>query len=493
MAKLPTADLAILVFYLAITVGLGLVFALRRIGSDTFMSGGRSLPGWAVGLSIFGSYVSSISFLANPGKAFASDWNALVFSLATPVAAVIAIRWFVPYYRRSGAVSAYEHLEARFGPGARTYAVACFLLTQTARTGTVVYLLALAVAPLTGWSVSTIILLTGSLMIVTAIFGGIESAVWIGVGQSVVLVLGPIVCVVALLWQVPGGASEVVRLGAVEGKFSLGSLSSDPSRSTFWVVLLYGLAINLGNFGIDQSYVQRYLATRSLNEARRSLWLTAALYVPASAVFFFVGTALFVLHRLRPEIFPPTLDPAREPDAVFPAFIAHRLPSGMSGLVLASIFAASLDSSLAGMATLTLCDLYRRYLRPEAGERESIAVLRISTLVWGLVAMGAALAMIRIKNVLDLWWDLAGILSGGMLGLFLLGLLCPRANRRSAAIAVPSGLAVILWMTLSTKASWPVALGAFRSPFHPLLVAVVGTLTILVVGWGVSPSRRHDG
>lgn len=483
MPKLPSVDLAVLLLYLALTVGCGLWFASRQVGSDRFMSGNRALPGWAVGLSIFGSYISSISFLANPGKAFAANWNALVFSLATPVAALVAIRWFVPYYRRSGAISAYEHLESRFGAWARTYAVVCFLLTQTARTGTVIYLLALAVSPLTGWSVPTIIVITTVLMVVTSIFGGIESAVWIGVMQSAVLVIGPLICLAALVLQVPGGLGAIVRVGAESGKFSLGSLSLDPSQATVWVVLLYGLTINLGNFGIDQSYVQRYLSTRDETEAQKSLWLTACLYVPASAVFFSIGTALFVLNQTRPEVFPASLDPALQPDAVFPAFIAYRLPTGLSGLVLASIFAASLDSSLANMATLTLCDLYRRYLRPLAGERESLRVLRGATMSWGVIAMIAALAMIRIKNVLDLWWDLAGVLSGGMLGLFLLGWLCPRAARRSAMSGVITGLAVILWMTLSTSPAWPDSLRMVRSPFHPLLVAVVGTMTILGVGW----------
>ena len=130
-----------------------------------------------VRLSMFGSYVSSISFLGNPGKSFASNWNAFVFTIATPIAAIVAVSWFVPFYRRSGEVSAYEHLEQRFGPWARTYAVFCFLLTQMARTGTILYLLALAVAPLVGWDVRLIIVLTGTMMILYTIFGGIEAAV----------------------------------------------------------------------------------------------------------------------------------------------------------------------------------------------------------------------------------------------------------------------------------------------------------------------------
>ncbi|CAA9392130.1 MAG: Predicted sialic acid transporter, partial [uncultured Phycisphaerae bacterium] len=445
------------------------------------------LPGWAVGLPMFGSYVSSISFLANPGKSFAGDWNAFVFTLATPVAAVVAVRWFVPFYRRAGEVSAYEHLGRRFGPWARTYAVVCFLLTQVARTGTVVYLLALAASPLTGWGVPAVIVLVGTLMVVASFFGGIQAAVWVGAVQSVVLVAGPVACAVVLLGLVPGGVAGVVETAQEAGKLGLGSLAPSLAQPTFWVVLVYGLTINLGNFGIDQSYVQRYITTPTLAQARRSVWITAALYVPTAALFFFIGTALWALHGARPELFPAALDAAAKPDAVFPAFIAGQLPVGLAGLVVASIFAASMDSSLSSMATLTLCDVYKRYVRPHAGERESIAVLRGATLGWGVVATGAALLMTRAKNVLDVWWELAGVFSGGMLGLFLLGLIARRARNATAVTAVTVGVLVILWMTLSPKAAmWPASLDALRSPFHNLMISVVGTLTVLLVGLLVS-------
>jgi SSS family solute:Na+ symporter len=483
-------DLAVLVGYLLVTVGLGCAFALRRRNTDEFMAGGRSLPGWAVGLSMYGSYVSSISFLGNPGKSFAADWNFFVFSLATPVAAVIAVQWFVPFYRRGGEVSAYEHLGRRFGPWAGTYAVVCFLLTQTARTGSVLYLLALAVSPLTGWGVPAIILMTGTLMILYTIFGGIQAAVWIGALQSLVLIAGPIVCVVVLMANVPGGFAGVIDHASAAGKFSLGSWSPALDRPTYWVVLIYGLTMNLGNFGIDQSYVQRYITTPTVREAKRSVWITTALYVPTAALFFFIGTALWVLHRTRPELFPPGLDAAAKPDTVFPAFIAHQLPAGLAGLVVAAIFAASMDSNLSSMATLTLCDVYKRHLRPHAGERESMRVLHGATLFWGVVATGAALAMTRVKNVLDVWWELAGIFSGGMLGLFLLGLIARRARCAAGATAVAVGVLVILWMTFSRAPWWPASLDALRSPFDKLMITVIGTLAVLLVGLAVSRFGR---
>src|SRR5262245_20900944 len=142
---LPSVDLLVLGAYLTAVVGIGAWLGLRKPDADEFMVAGRALPGWAIGLSMFGSYISSISFLANPGAAYADNWNAVAFTLATPIAAAIAVRWFVPFYLRQGAISAYEHLEWRFGRWARTYAVACFLLYQMARMGSVVYLLAMAV------------------------------------------------------------------------------------------------------------------------------------------------------------------------------------------------------------------------------------------------------------------------------------------------------------------------------------------------------------
>jgi SSS family solute:Na+ symporter len=482
MRHLPAVDLWVIAAYLTAIVGIGLWFARRRGDSEEYMAAHRSLPGWAIGLSMFGSYVSSISFLANPGKAYAANWNPLVFSLATPIAAAIAVKWFVPFYRRTGEISAYEHLERRFGPWARTYAVGCFLLTQMARTGTVVYLLSLAVAPLTGWKVESTILLTGALMTFYTLAGGIKAVVWTGVLQSIVLVAGPIICIIALLTQTPGGLGEIVRVGAQEQKFSLGEFGLSLTKPTFWVVFIYGLVINIGNFGVDQSYIQRYITARDDREAAKSVWMTAFLYLPVAAVFFFIGTSLFVFYRARPEL----LGAGVAADQVFPHFIATQLPVGMAGLVVAAIFAASMDSNLNSMATLTLCDLYQRYLRPQASERESLRVLYAATFVWGALGTGVALAMTRAASALDVWWEMAGVFSGGVVGLFLLGLLSRRASNVGAAAAVTAGVLLILWMTLSPKEVWPSQWSAFRNPLHGFMTIVAGTSVILIAGFLLS-------
>jgi SSS family solute:Na+ symporter len=458
-------DVAVVAAYLLGISGMGLLLSRRGSESQRYMAAGRALPGWAVGLSIFGAYVSSISYFANPGKAFAGDWNFFVFSLAAIPAALVATSVFVPFYRRAGAVSAYEHLERRFGPWARSYAVVCFLLTQMARMGTIVYLLALALHPLAGWSVPAIVVGVGAVMTLYTLFGGIEAAVMTGVVQSAVLLAGTAAVLIAVVAAVPGGIPQVLAVGWQQHKFSLGSASLDPSSSTFWVVLLYGLTINLQNFGSDQGYIQRYISARSERDASRSIWFVPVLYVPVAAAFFFVGTALFTLAASRPGFFPEGL----AADQVLPYFIAHALPPGVRGLVVASVLAAAMDSNLASMATLTLVDLYRRYLRPQASERESLLVLRLSTLGWGALATAVGLLMISAQTVLDRWWALAGVFSGGLLGLVLLGMFS-RAGSGAAAGATAAGIAVILWATFWTKL------------VHGLMAAVLGTAAILVLG-----------
>jgi SSS family solute:Na+ symporter len=474
--SLSALDLAVLLTYLVGVTGFGCWFYWRNRSSERYMSAGRSLPGWAVGLSIFGSYVSSISFLANPGKSYAGNWNPFVFALTLPLAAWVAVRWFVPFFRASGHLSAYQHLEQRFGAWARTYAVACYLLTQVARLGTILYLLALALVPLTGWDIRTIIIVAGAAIIVYPLVGGTEAVIWTGVVQTIVLVGGAVACVVTLLLNMPGGAREVFTIAAAHDKFSLGSFGVSLAAPTFWVVLVYGIVINLQNFGIDQSYVQRYVTAKSEAAAQRSVWLGALLYLPIGAAFFFIGTALFAFYIAQPGLLPASTSA----DAVFPHYISTQLPSGLAGLVIAGLCAAAMDSNLNCMSTLFLNDLYRRYLRPTASERESMAVLYLSTLAFGAICVGAALAMLSIKSALDVWWELAGIFGGGMLGLFLLGRLVPRAEGRAGLAGVAAGVVVILWMTLSPKLAWfPEAL---RSPFHGFLVIVFGTLAVLLVG-----------
>ena len=490
-----TLDLVVLVAYFAATLAVGLAFWKKSRSVAGFTAAEGSLPGWLTGLSILGTYVSSISFLALPGKAFASNWNSFVFSLSIPLAAWVAVRWFMPFYRRGAHLSAYSHLEERFGAWARTYASACYLLTQLARIGTVTYIFALPMHELLGWDIRLIIIVTGLSTTFYTFVGGIVGVIWTDAIQTVVLMVGALVCALLMVFGLPEGPGQLFRLAAEHDKFSLGSFGASLAEPTFWVVLVYGVVINLQNFGGDQNYVQRYHTSRSEAETRKSVWLGSLLYVPLSALFFFIGTALFAYYTTHPDALPEIYrDPARS-DSVFPWFIVSVLPPGITGLLVASIFAAAMStisSSLNSTSTIFLNDYYLRYFRREAGESQKMKALYLSTIVAGIIGTGLALAMINVRSALDTWWMLAGVFGGGMLGLFLLGFLSRRAGPPAALAAVTVGVLVILWMSLSPK--WTGALADFRSPFHGFLTVVFGTaallLTGLLVGTWLKPRSR---
>ena len=485
-ASLPAIDVVVLVVYVLGVVGLGVWFARKGQTPERFMVAGRSLPGWVVGMSIVGTYVSSISFLANPGKSYGGDWNPFVFGLSLPLAAWIATKFFVPYYRSSGEVSAYSHLEKRFGPWARAYAAAIYLMLQVVRMGSIMYLMALPLHHLLGWPIPAIIVAMGLLVTVYTLLGGIEAVIWTDVVQTVVLVGGALVAAAVILCGMPEGPGQVFSTAWEKGKFSLGSFGPSLFQKTFWVVLVFGLFENLKNFGIDQSYIQRYAAARSEREARKSVWLGALAYIPISAVLFFVGTALFAYYAAKPGVLPE----GTPNDQVFPFFIVDALPAGLSGLLIAAIFAAgmsTIDSGLNCSATLTLSDFYRRYFRKDADDKQSMRVLRVSTVVWGVFAVGIALAMIGVKSALDVWWNVSSAFGGGLLGLFLLGFLSKRAKNAAAVAGVCAGVLLILWMSLTPMfvKKWGM-FASIESPFPGLLSIVFGTAAIVLVGFLVA-------
>lgn len=488
--RLPLTDLFVFVIYLAGVTLFGCSFYFRK-GSkqaNSFTSGGGRLPMWAVGMSIFATFVSSISFLALPAKAYTSNWNAYVLSLTVPIASVMAALFFVPLYRSLKSVSAYSYLETRFGPWARIYASLCYLVTQIARMGMIMYLLSLPMNALLGWSIPKIILLTGAGVLLYSAMGGIQAVVWTDAIQGLVLIAGTLICLGVLLFSMPGGIGQTWMIASEAHKFSLGSFSlADWGSETFWGCFSYGLFINLQNYGIDQCFTQRYMAAPSHRAAVRSMFLGSLLYVPVSLFFVMIGTALFAYYRAQPALLPPEV--AALPDQIFPYFIVHGLPVGVTGLLIAAIFAAGMSTvstSLNSGATILLEDYYKRFVKPTAADRQCLRVLRGGTLILAIVGVGCALAMIRVKSALDAWWAMQSVFSGGMLGLFLLGYFSKKARNSEAIIGVVLGLLVIAWISLFQK-RWPLPV-----TLHTNLAIVLGTITIFVSGFVLTGLFRRN-
>ena len=480
-----TIDYVIASLYVLATAGFGAWFVRRSNTMEGFTLAGKLIPGWAIGLSLLATYLSSISFLANPGKSYASDWRPFVFSLTLPIAILVATRWFIPLYRNTVKTTAYEYLEQRFGVWARVYMGAAYILLQIGRFAVVLYLTALALASLLATDTATLIVLLGGLTIAYTLVGGFAAVIWTDVVQSVVLLLGGMLCLYLLLSHMPGGWEQLSATAVRQDKFALGSMDADLLVQGFWVIFIFGIVENLKNFSVDQNYVQRFLSAPSEAQARKSLWLGGLLYIPVSALFFMIGTALFVYYLNVPAAGLP-----EEADKVFPYFIVNELPTGLVGLVIAGVLAAgmsTLDSSLNSSATVWTVDFYKRLLRSDADDARQVTVIRTATAIIGVLATAASLLMIDAKSALDVWWKLSAVFGGGMLGLFLCALFYRHMQPRQAMFATVVGVLFVAWATITS--TWFIDTG-WGFPLHVMMIGVCGTLVIVVAGFLVSRQKR---
>jgi SSS family solute:Na+ symporter len=507
MKGLPVVDLAIIFIYLVGMILVGVYFSRKNKNSEQFTKASGLIPGWAIGLSIYATFLSSNTFLGVPGKAFGSNWNAFVFSISMPLAAWIASKYFVPFYRNTGEISAYTHLEKRFGAWARVYAVVCFLLTQLARMGSIFFGIALSLQALTGYSMQMIMIVMGICIIVYTVLGGIEAVIWTEVVQAVVKTFGALLILYLIISNMPGGVSKIVEIGKSADKFSLGSFKLDFVGSSFWVVLLYGFFINLNNFGMDQNYIQRYHTASSSKAASKSIWLCVWLYIPASLLFFIIGSCLYAYYEINPELVQSikhqvaierlplyasaaevlkvqnALLPSDYGDKIMPHFMVTKIPIGLVGLIVSAILSAAMSTISSGMnasATVFSVDIYKRYFKPGITEKQNLSLLHLATIGFGLLGMIAGIAMIGVKSILDVWWELSGIFAAGMLGLFLLGIISRQTKNHEAITATIIGIAVIIWMTFSSLL--PPEYEVFRNPLHKNMIIVIGTLTIFLAG-----------
>jgi SSS family solute:Na+ symporter len=397
----------------------------------------------------------------------------------------MAIKFFIPHYRKVGSPSAYTYLEERFGPWAKNYVASFWLLTQVMRVAVILYLLALPMYVILGWDMRIIIIITGISVMIYSILGGIKAVIWTDAIQAIILISGAVVTLGIIMFSLPEGPVQYFEVAAANNKFSLGSFGVSLTESTFWVVFIYGIFINLQNYGIDQNYIQRYMSARNDKEAISSAFGGGLLYLPVSLLFFMIGTGLVVYYNVYPDLLPSDFREAGMSDSVFPYFIVNGLPVGITGLLIASIFAAgmsTISTSLNSGATVILNDFYKRYTKQKVEEKRSVKVLYIASAAICILGVLISFLIIRVESALDIWWNLAGIFSGGMLGLFLLGYFSKKVTNVPAMIGVVLGLLVIIWMSLSPDYFTGV-LEEFQNPFHSYLTIVVGTLVIFLSGF----------
>ena len=467
-------DWTVLVVYLALLVGVGALFSRRNESTDDFFLAGGRIPWWAAGLSIFGTQLSALTFMGIPAKAYTDDWVQSLVNLGIVLVAPVVVFFYLPFFRRLRVTSAYEYLEKRFNVGARLFGAAAFVLFQLGRMGIVVALPALALSTVTGVSVWACILAMGVLATVYTVLGGMEAVIWTDVLQVVVLLGGAVVSLGLVVAALDGDWGELVSVAQADDKLRLAIPTGDWTTMALWVVVLGNAVAQLGPYTSDQAVVQRYLTTPTEGAARRAIWTNAVLTVPATVLFFGVGTALWVFYQIHPDRLAPFTDAGLGADAIFPFFIAHELPAGVSGLVIAGLFAAamsSLDSSMNSMAASIVTDGYRRFGR-DVTEARAVRLAKLITLALGVVGTATALAIAAfgVASLWDLYLTFVGLFSGALAGLFALGIFTTRANGPGALVGAAASAAVLFVVRTFTDV-------------HFFLYAAVGMGTAVGVGY----------
>jgi len=466
---------AVLITYLLSLVAMGVYFARREKTTEDFFVGGRRIPWWAAGISIFGTQLSSISFMAIPAKVYATDWLYFAGALCLVPVQPLVIYFYLPFFRRLNITSAYEYLEQRFNLAVRLFASTSFILFQLGRMTIVLFLPSLALSAVTGINIYASIVVMGSLATVYTMLGGIEAVIWTDVLQVGVLLGGGLLSLGIIVSNIDGGMVTIFDVGMANDKFRLADFNWDYAMPVFWVVCLGKIAENIVSYSADQAVVQRYLTTRDEKSAAAAIWTNAALTIPISLIWFGLGTALYVFYKTHPA----QLSPALKTDQTFPLFIAQELPPGVVGLVIAGLFAAAMstiDSSLNSITAALTTDFYHRF-KPAVSDHRSLRMARSVTLFLGILgtatALWVAMNQDQIRSLWDVYTRIIGLVMGGLAGLFALGVFTRRASAAAALIGAVTGAAVCGWVAYATRASF-------------FLYPVIGITTCVVVGYLLS-------
>ena len=479
-------DLAVIVVYMAALVSMGFRFSRRQTSTERYFVAKRSIPGWAMGMSLLATLISSVTFIAYPGSAYAGDWSNLVPGLMVPATLAIVGLVVIPFYRHVVGMSAYEYFGRRFGYLARVYGSIAYALGHFSKMGFVFYLLALTVNSMTGWSTDAMILGVGVVTVAYTLVGGIEAVIWADVIQGFVLWAGVLICLGCLLLLPPGGPAAVWHLAWHSGKISLGSTAPDLSKPTILVLALYGFFYYLQRYTADQTIVQRYLAAKSDRAALRGIALGSALCVPVWTLFMLAGTLCWAFYKQTGEALPGYVHKA---DQVFPHFVTTHVPAGLSGLFLAALFGAAMANLSSDLNSLAACGVedYYRVLRPQATDRRRLTVAKLVVGACGLLCIAIATVLAHTNGTaLSLWYTISAIVAGGLAGLFLLAFLVERAGKTAAYTGIGASLIFTSYATLTLGGGKLWNLGRFNFPFHDYMIGVIGHVVLLGVGAATS-------
>ena len=406
------------------------------------------------------------------------------------VVVLLGLVWFVvPLYRKVIGLSAYEYFEKRFGFYARLYSSLAFAFAHGAKMGTVFFLMGLALASMTGVSTYLIIWVTGFVVVYITLKGGIEGVIWLDVIQGFMLIGGGLLCLGVIMFSIDGGLMEVINVGLETDKISFAPYDWDFTKLTFIVLVFNGIFYGIQKYGTDQTIVQRYLTAKSEKGAIRAALMGVLLSLPVWTLFMFIGTALFVYYQSTPQALPADI----APDAIFPYFIMTQLPVGITGLIIASLLAASissLDSDLNCLSAIVVEDYYVRF-KKDADDEQKLKFGKGVIVVSGVVSLLVAslYTYLGSEGILEIVFGLYAIFSGGIAGIFILGIFTKRTNKQGLYAGIIACIIFTAYAVLtSTKFgdSTLLDLGDLNFTHHEYMLGVYSHLIVIIVGYFAS-------
>ncbi len=478
---LAALDWTLLAAYGAVVIGIGAWANRRQKSAEDYTLGGRRMAWWAVGVSLIATSFSSAALIGGTGFGFQRGMSYLSLQMGDLLAIAGACVLFIPFFSRLRLTTAYEYLERRFGVVARCVASALFIAQTVLRAGILVYGPALALSVILGWDVEVAIVVTGAAAVVYSATGGLAAVVWTDLIQFTVVVVGVTASVLLLGGDVPGGLGAVLERASAEGHLRVvepGYALGTPFNALGALVAYGTLAFSIA--ATNQQAVQRYLSCKDGRAATKAALLGWGIGFVAVALTLFLGACLSVWVESAGDAGAAVAAAVEQNggDAALPAFIVQRLPAGLSGLLVAAIFSASMssmDSAIHSMSTATLVDFVRRFSRRPRSDAQDLRLARLLTVVFGVVAtVAGVVAAAEDSLLLDLLIRWLGYFAGPLLGLFLLAALSRRANEKGALVGVAVAGAGVIF---AANFEWPAWCG-----HHPLWLAPLSCAVTCVVG-----------
>ena len=492
-------DIGIVIIYLCLVAVLGLSFSRRQKTTEDYFLAGRNIPGWVVAFSLLGTICSSATFVGHPGNVFHENMYLIPAHVVPLFVMLFLARYIVVFYRKTVRMTAYEYLEQRFGYPARAYGAATFLISRVADVSITYYFLALATSFLTGWDITSVIVILGAVTILYTLLGGIQAVVWTDVLQGIFLVGGGLLCIGIILFGSNAGPAEIVTRAWDGNKFEIGRWQWDATQNNQWLLIIGSIFVWLQAFTCNQYTVQRYLLARSDKEAVRGATIGAAACVPVWLLFMCLGALLWSYYQFSSEQLPPEVMEVK--DRILPYFIKTHFPAGLKGMILATLIAAamsSLDSDLNAMSTVMVNDFFAR-LRIQSSDSQQLLVGKCSVIGFGVASILLALQWTKISNpsLVEFSLTMTMIVTGGILGLFSLGWLFSWTTSQGAYVGILACLLFTAWATM-TQISLPstnmpvLDLGIFNCTLSLWLIGSLGHLVLVVVGLATSVLLRES-